>query len=88
MKKVKKVEHKYNCISLRLTTAAVTAAISQKDLVATVLYCLALNHKQEMKMMSSCIPATLDYRSMKRNFGDHRYALAQMMKKVVLGLQL
>ena len=36
----------YSCISLGLTTAAVAAALSQKDLVASVLYCLSLNHKQ------------------------------------------
>ncbi|XVE62742.1 hypothetical protein DITRI_Ditri06bG0143500 [Diplodiscus trichospermus] len=36
----------YNCISLGLTTAAIAAALSQKDLEASVLYCLALNHKQ------------------------------------------
>ncbi|KAH1031632.1 hypothetical protein J1N35_043806 [Gossypium stocksii] len=35
----------YNCISLGLTIAAIAAALSQKDLVASVLYCLPLNHK-------------------------------------------
>ncbi|KAF5748023.1 ALG6 ALG8 glycosyltransferase family [Tripterygium wilfordii] len=36
----------YNCISLGLTVAAVAAILSQKDLVACVLFSLALNHKQ------------------------------------------
>ncbi|KAJ1405375.1 Glycosyl transferase, ALG6/ALG8 [Sesbania bispinosa] len=36
----------YNCISLGFTLGAVTAILSGKDLVASVLYCLALNHKQ------------------------------------------
>lgn len=36
----------FNCISLGLTVGAVAAIFSGKDLVASVLYCLALNHKQ------------------------------------------
>ncbi|XP_058778912.1 probable dolichyl pyrophosphate Man9GlcNAc2 alpha-1,3-glucosyltransferase [Vicia villosa] len=36
----------YNCISLGFTIAAVAAILSGKDLVGSVLYCLALNHKQ------------------------------------------
>lgn len=48
----------YNCISLGLTTAAVAAALSQKDLVASVLYCLALNHKQ---MSAYFAPAFFSY---------------------------
>ncbi|XP_027358748.1 probable dolichyl pyrophosphate Man9GlcNAc2 alpha-1,3-glucosyltransferase [Abrus precatorius] len=36
----------YNCISLGLTVGAVAAILSGKDLFASVLYCLALNHKQ------------------------------------------
>ncbi|XP_061369046.1 probable dolichyl pyrophosphate Man9GlcNAc2 alpha-1,3-glucosyltransferase [Gastrolobium bilobum] len=36
----------YNCISLGFTVGAVAAILSEKDLVASVLYCLALNHKQ------------------------------------------
>ncbi|WJX65886.1 dolichyl-P-Glc:Man9GlcNAc2-PP-dolichol alpha-1,3-glucosyltransferase [Trifolium repens] len=36
----------YNCISLGFTVAAVAAILSGKDLVGSVLYCLALNHKQ------------------------------------------
>lgn len=36
----------YNCISLGFTMAAVAASLSQRDPVASVLYCLALNHKQ------------------------------------------
>ncbi|GKV16817.1 hypothetical protein SLEP1_g27398 [Rubroshorea leprosula] len=36
----------YNCISLGLTIAAVAATISQNELMACVLFSLALNHKQ------------------------------------------
>ncbi|XP_006848211.2 probable dolichyl pyrophosphate Man9GlcNAc2 alpha-1,3-glucosyltransferase [Amborella trichopoda] len=36
----------YNCISLGLTIGAVAAIISENDVLASVLYCLALNHKQ------------------------------------------
>lgn len=36
----------YNCISLGFTVAAVAAILSGKDLFGSVLYCLALNHKQ------------------------------------------
>ncbi|XP_037492067.1 probable dolichyl pyrophosphate Man9GlcNAc2 alpha-1,3-glucosyltransferase isoform X4 [Jatropha curcas] len=36
----------YNCISLGLTLGAVAAVLSQKNLVAAVLFCLSLNHKQ------------------------------------------
>ncbi|XP_057960915.1 probable dolichyl pyrophosphate Man9GlcNAc2 alpha-1,3-glucosyltransferase [Malania oleifera] len=36
----------YNCISLGLTVGAVAAILSSKDLLASSLFCLALNHKQ------------------------------------------
>ncbi|KAG8380834.1 hypothetical protein BUALT_Bualt06G0057700 [Buddleja alternifolia] len=36
----------YNCISLGLTTAAVAAILSDRDLVGSMLFSLALNHKQ------------------------------------------
>lgn len=36
----------YNCISLGLTVGAVAAILSDRDLVASVLFSLALNHKQ------------------------------------------
>ncbi|XP_050228341.1 probable dolichyl pyrophosphate Man9GlcNAc2 alpha-1,3-glucosyltransferase [Mercurialis annua] len=36
----------YNCISLGLAVGAVAAVLSKKDLVASVLFCLSLNHKQ------------------------------------------
>ncbi|TYH55563.1 hypothetical protein ES332_D09G243500v1 [Gossypium tomentosum] len=48
----------YNCISLGLTIAAIAAALSRKDLVASVLYCLALNHKQ---MSAYFAPAFFGY---------------------------
>ncbi|OMP09443.1 Glycosyl transferase, ALG6/ALG8 [Corchorus olitorius] len=48
----------YNCISLGLTMAAVAAALAQKDLLASVLYCLALNHKQ---MSAYFAPAFFSY---------------------------
>ncbi|QHN85801.1 putative dolichyl pyrophosphate Man9GlcNAc2 alpha-1,3-glucosyltransferase [Arachis hypogaea] len=40
------VVFQYNCISLGFTIGAVAGVLSGKDLVACVLYCLALNHKQ------------------------------------------
>ncbi|KAL2976859.1 hypothetical protein AAZX31_13G033200 [Glycine max] len=40
------VAFQYNCISLGFTIGAVAAILSGNDLVASVLYCLALNHKQ------------------------------------------
>ncbi|WVZ01989.1 hypothetical protein V8G54_022795 [Vigna mungo] len=36
----------FNCISLGFTIGAVAAILSGKDFVGSVLYCLALNHKQ------------------------------------------
>lgn len=36
----------YNCISLGFTVGAAAAILSQKDLIASALFCLALNHKQ------------------------------------------
>lgn len=36
----------YNCISLGLTIAAVAAIFSDRDLVGSVFFSLALNHKQ------------------------------------------
>lgn len=36
----------YNCISLGLTVGAVAAICSRKDVLASILFCLALNHKQ------------------------------------------
>ncbi|CAK9167607.1 unnamed protein product [Ilex paraguariensis] len=37
----------YNCISLGLTVGAVAAILSNRDLLASVLFSLALNHKQD-----------------------------------------
>ncbi|EOY04209.1 hypothetical protein QUC31_017368 [Theobroma cacao] len=48
----------YNCISLGFTMAAVAASLSQRDPVASVLYCLALNHKQ---MSAYFAPAFFSY---------------------------
>ncbi|KAK4490582.1 hypothetical protein RD792_001266 [Penstemon davidsonii] len=36
----------YNCISLGLTTAAVAAILSDRDIAGSLLFSLALNHKQ------------------------------------------
>ncbi|XP_065855933.1 probable dolichyl pyrophosphate Man9GlcNAc2 alpha-1,3-glucosyltransferase isoform X1 [Euphorbia lathyris] len=36
----------YNCISLGFTVGAISAVLSQRNLVASVLFCLSLNHKQ------------------------------------------
>ncbi|TXG70108.1 hypothetical protein EZV62_005043 [Acer yangbiense] len=48
----------YNCISLGLTVGAVAAILSQKELVASVLFTLALNHKQ---MSAYFAPAFLSH---------------------------
>ncbi|KAI4346869.1 hypothetical protein L6164_007732 [Bauhinia variegata] len=48
----------YNCISLGLTIGAVAAILTGKDLVASFLYCLALNHKQ---MSAYFAPAFFSY---------------------------
>ncbi|XP_024444165.1 probable dolichyl pyrophosphate Man9GlcNAc2 alpha-1,3-glucosyltransferase isoform X3 [Populus trichocarpa] len=42
----------YNCISLGLTLGAVAAVLSQKDLLACVLFCLSLNHKQVLSRLA------------------------------------
>ncbi|XP_042380705.1 probable dolichyl pyrophosphate Man9GlcNAc2 alpha-1,3-glucosyltransferase [Zingiber officinale] len=36
----------YNCISLGLTLGAIAAILSQKEITASILFCLAINHKQ------------------------------------------
>lgn len=36
----------YNCISLGMTAAAAAAIVANKHIVGSILYCLALNHKQ------------------------------------------
>ncbi|KAK1578510.1 hypothetical protein Q3G72_030818 [Acer saccharum] len=48
----------YNCISLGLTVGAVAAILSQKELVASALFTLALNHKQ---MSAYFAPAFLSH---------------------------
>lgn len=48
------VVFQYNCISLGFTVGAVAAILSGKDLVGSVLYCLALNHKQ-VSLLLHCI---------------------------------
>ncbi|KAF3449628.1 hypothetical protein FNV43_RR10359 [Rhamnella rubrinervis] len=48
----------YNCISLGLTVGAIASVLSNKDLVASVLYCLALSHKQ---MSAYFAPAFFSY---------------------------
>jgi alpha-1,3-glucosyltransferase len=49
------VYFQYNCISLGLTLGAVAAVLSQKDLLACVLFCLSLNHKQVLVPFFSII---------------------------------
>ncbi|KAK3012535.1 hypothetical protein RJ639_009108 [Escallonia herrerae] len=44
----------YNCISLGLTVGAVAAIFSDRELVASVLFCLALNHKQWVAAVDRC----------------------------------
>ncbi|XP_019182415.1 PREDICTED: probable dolichyl pyrophosphate Man9GlcNAc2 alpha-1,3-glucosyltransferase [Ipomoea nil] len=48
----------YNCISLGLTMAAISAIFSDRDLVSSVLFILALNHKQ---MSAYFAPAFFSY---------------------------
>nr|KYP55920.1 putative dolichyl pyrophosphate Man9GlcNAc2 alpha-1,3-glucosyltransferase [Cajanus cajan] len=48
----------FNCISLGFTVGAIAAILSGKDFVASVLYCLALNHKQ---MSAYFAPAFFSY---------------------------
>ncbi|KAI3761035.1 hypothetical protein L1987_51440 [Smallanthus sonchifolius] len=48
----------YNCISLGLTVGAVAAVLCDKDLVASFLFSLALNHKQ---MSTYYAPAFFSY---------------------------
>ncbi|KAD2805719.1 hypothetical protein E3N88_39096 [Mikania micrantha] len=48
----------YNCISLGLTVGAVAAVLSDKDLVSSFLFSLALNHKQ---MSAYYAPAFFSY---------------------------
>ncbi|KAL8217800.1 hypothetical protein R6Q57_021173 [Mikania cordata] len=48
----------YNCISLGLTVGAVAAVLSDKDLVSSFLFSLALNHKQ---MSAYYAPAFFTY---------------------------
>lgn len=48
----------YNCISLGLTLAAVAAIFSENELLASVLFSLALNHKQ---MSTYFAPAFFSY---------------------------
>ncbi|KAK6913498.1 Glycosyl transferase, ALG6/ALG8 [Dillenia turbinata] len=48
----------YNCISLGLTVGAVAAILSGRDIVASILFSLALNHKQ---MSAYFAPAFFSY---------------------------
>ncbi|CAI9110690.1 OLC1v1010758C1 [Oldenlandia corymbosa var. corymbosa] len=48
----------YNCISLGLTVAAVAAILSDRDVIGSVLFSLALNHKQ---MSAYFAPAFFSY---------------------------
>ncbi|GER42625.1 Dolichyl pyrophosphate Glc1Man9GlcNAc2 alpha-1,3-glucosyltransferase [Striga asiatica] len=48
----------YNCISLGLAIAAVAAVLSSRDLLGSMLFCLALNHKQ---MSAYYAPAFFGY---------------------------
>ncbi|CAN4079989.1 unnamed protein product [Withania somnifera] len=48
----------YNCISLGLTVAAVSAILSDRDIVGSILFTIALNHKQ---MSAYFAPAFFGY---------------------------
>ncbi|KAI5062255.1 hypothetical protein GOP47_0022794 [Adiantum capillus-veneris] len=56
----------YNCISLGLTLGAVAAIGLQKDYLASVLFCLALNHKQMSAYYAPAFFAYLFGKSMRR----------------------
>ncbi|XP_010316337.1 probable dolichyl pyrophosphate Man9GlcNAc2 alpha-1,3-glucosyltransferase isoform X3 [Solanum lycopersicum] len=42
----------YNCISLGLTVAAVSAILSDRDIVGSILFSFALNHKQVLSRLA------------------------------------
>ncbi|CAH2005977.1 unnamed protein product [Acanthoscelides obtectus] len=55
----------YNCVSLGLAVLAVTALLCEKDIIASFLFCLALNYKQMelyhappffFYLLSTCVP--------------------------------
>ncbi|PQM36482.1 putative dolichyl pyrophosphate Man9GlcNAc2 alpha-1 3-glucosyltransferase [Prunus yedoensis var. nudiflora] len=72
----------YNCISLGLTVGAIASLLSDKDLVACVLYSLALNHKQMSAYFAPAFFSHLLGKCLRR-----RYPLLQVLKLgfVVLG---
>ncbi|KAI4389311.1 hypothetical protein MLD38_001548 [Melastoma candidum] len=57
----------YNCISLGLTVGAVASILSQKDLIACVLFSLALNHKQMSAYFAPAFFCHLLGKSLQRN---------------------
>nr|CAI5844499.1 unnamed protein product [Callosobruchus analis] len=55
----------YNCVSLGLAILAITAILCEKDVMASILFCLALNYKQMelyhappffFYLLSTCVP--------------------------------
>ncbi|XP_068314030.1 probable dolichyl pyrophosphate Man9GlcNAc2 alpha-1,3-glucosyltransferase [Pyrus communis] len=72
----------YNCISLGLTVGAIASVLSDKDLVACVLYSLALNHKQMSAYFAPAFFSHLLGKCLRR-----RYPVLEVLKLgiVVLG---
>ncbi|KAK1265111.1 putative dolichyl pyrophosphate Man9GlcNAc2 alpha-1,3-glucosyltransferase [Acorus gramineus] len=56
----------YNCISLGFTLGAIAAILSKKDLLASLLFSLALNHKQMSAYFAPAFFAHLLGKSLKR----------------------
>ncbi|WMV16812.1 hypothetical protein MTR67_010197 [Solanum verrucosum] len=50
----------YNCISLGFTVAAVSAILSDRDIVGSILFSLALNHKQDIWLCSEALESRND----------------------------
>ncbi|XP_027925056.1 probable dolichyl pyrophosphate Man9GlcNAc2 alpha-1,3-glucosyltransferase isoform X1 [Vigna unguiculata] len=72
----------FNCISLGFTIGAVAAILSGKDLVGSVLYCLALNHKQMSAYFAPAFFSHLLGKSLRR-----KHPIVEVLKLglVVLG---
>lgn len=51
----------YNCISLGFTVGAVAAILAKHEVVASFLFCLALNHKQVISVLMKTTLFTSKY---------------------------
>ncbi|KAG9458249.1 hypothetical protein H6P81_002757 [Aristolochia fimbriata] len=61
----------YNCISLGFTVGAVAAVLAKHDLLASVLFSLALNHKQMSAYFAPAFFAHLLGKCLKRKYSLH-----------------